>query len=119
MGETEMKEVEVEHRAPMYGAKTRRGTPCQSPAVRGKRRCRMHGGATGSGAPSGKRNGNYRNGRTGQRESIAATRATSSIPIVTIVNPDPIAMGMAQSLSKPSGNVTGLTTMDFDIYGKR
>jgi hypothetical protein len=36
------------------GAKTRRGTPCQSPAVRGKRRCRMHGGAPGSGAPFGR-----------------------------------------------------------------
>jgi putative ABC transport system substrate-binding protein len=56
---------------------------------------------------------------TGQRESIAATRATSSIPIVTIVNPDPIAMGMAQSLSNPGGNVTGLTTIDFSMYGKR
>jgi hypothetical protein len=44
------------------GAKTRRGTPCQSPAVRGKRRCRMHGGAPGSGAPFGRRNGNYRHG---------------------------------------------------------
>lgn len=32
------------HRAPRCGAKTRRGTPCQSPAVRGKKRCRMHGG---------------------------------------------------------------------------
>jgi ABC-type uncharacterized transport system substrate-binding protein len=56
---------------------------------------------------------------TGQRETIAATRATSTIPIVTIVTPDPIAMGAAQSLSKPGGNVTGLTTMDFGMYGKR
>jgi hypothetical protein len=31
------------------GARTRNGTPCQSPAVREKRRCRMHGGARGSG----------------------------------------------------------------------
>ena len=38
------------------GAKTRRGTPCQSPAVSGKRRCRMHGGAPGSGAPRGNQN---------------------------------------------------------------
>lgn len=38
------------------GAKTRGGTPCRSPAVRGKRRCRMHGGAAGSGAPTGNRN---------------------------------------------------------------
>ena len=56
---------------------------------------------------------------TGQRESIAAARATSTIPIVTIVTPDPIAMGAAQSLSKPGGNLTGLTTMDFGMYGKR
>ena len=56
---------------------------------------------------------------TGTRESIAAKQATSSIPIVTIVNPDPIGMGLAESLSRPGGNVTGLTTMDTDIYGKR
>ena len=44
------------------GARTRKGKPCPSPAVKGKRRCRMHGGAHGSGAPTGKRNGNYRHG---------------------------------------------------------
>jgi hypothetical protein len=44
------------------GAKTRIGRPCQSPAVKGRKRCRMHGGAHGSGAPSGERNGNYRHG---------------------------------------------------------
>ncbi|MDN3574278.1 hypothetical protein [Methylobacterium longum] len=31
--------------------------------MKGKERCRMHGGATGSGAPSGSRNGNYRHGQ--------------------------------------------------------
>jgi hypothetical protein len=44
------------------GARTRQGKPCQSPIVKGKRRCRMHGGAPGSGAPRGERNGNYRHG---------------------------------------------------------
>jgi uncharacterized protein YjcR len=38
------------------GAKTRSGKPCMSPAVRGKKRCRMHGGAPGSGAPRGNKN---------------------------------------------------------------
>lgn len=38
------------------GARTRSGRPCRSPAVRGKRRCRMHGGAKGSGAPIGNHN---------------------------------------------------------------
>ena len=56
---------------------------------------------------------------TGTRESLTAMRATSSIPIVTIVAPDPIGMGLAQSLARPGGNITGLTTMDLDIYGKR
>ena len=38
------------------GAKIRSGEACRSPAVRGKRRCRMHGGAPGSGAPGGNQN---------------------------------------------------------------
>jgi hypothetical protein len=45
------------------GAKTRSGAPCKSAPVTGRRRCRMHGGADGSGAPSGSRNGNYKHGR--------------------------------------------------------
>jgi putative ABC transport system substrate-binding protein len=56
---------------------------------------------------------------TGTREALAAKSATSSIPTVTFINPDPIGMGLAQSLAHPGGNVTGLTTMDLDIYGKR
>jgi len=42
--------------SPRCGAKTRQGTPCQAPAVTGKARCRMHGGAKGSGAPMGNEN---------------------------------------------------------------
>jgi len=42
--------------SPRCGAKTRRGTACASPAAHGKKRCRMHGGAAGSGAPKGNRN---------------------------------------------------------------
>jgi uncharacterized protein YjcR len=38
------------------GAKTRGGGACKSPAVSGKQRCRMHGGAKGSGAPLGNSN---------------------------------------------------------------
>ena len=44
------------NQAPRCGAKTRAGSPCRSPAVRGKRRCRMHGGAAGSGGQPGNRN---------------------------------------------------------------
>jgi glucans biosynthesis protein len=35
---------------------TRSGIACQAPAVQGKKRCRMHGGASGTGAPQGNRN---------------------------------------------------------------
>ena len=38
------------------GAKTRSGGSCRSPAVSGKKRCRMHGGAAGSGAPRNNQN---------------------------------------------------------------
>jgi hypothetical protein len=37
------------------------GKPCRSPATK-KGRCRLHGGANGSGGPHGKRNGQYRHG---------------------------------------------------------
>ena len=42
--------------SPRCGAETRSGGSCRSPAVRGKRRCRMHGGARESGAPRENRN---------------------------------------------------------------
>ena len=42
--------------SPRCGAQTRQGTPCRAPAVAGKLRCRMHGGAAGSGAPKGNSN---------------------------------------------------------------
>tara|TARA_R110000824_G_scaffold104214_6_gene247359 strand:- start:27541 stop:27819 length:279 start_codon:yes stop_codon:yes gene_type:complete len=42
--------------SPRCGAKTRKGSACLSPAVSGKKRCRMHGGGAGSGAPRGNKN---------------------------------------------------------------
>jgi hypothetical protein len=42
--------------SPRCGARTRSGRPCNAPAVAGKKRCRMHGGAPGSGAPRGNAN---------------------------------------------------------------
>lgn len=55
------------------GAKTRSGKPCMAPAVSGKKRCRMHGGAAGSGAPIG----NHNALKTGlfTREAIKERRA--------------------------------------------
>jgi hypothetical protein len=48
-------------RAPRCGALTRAGTACQRPALRGRTRCRLHGGLS-SGAPAGAKNGNFRTG---------------------------------------------------------
>jgi hypothetical protein len=42
--------------SPRCGARTRSGRSCRSPAVRGKKRCRMHGGAKGTGAPRANQN---------------------------------------------------------------
>ena len=55
------------------GAKTRSGKPCMAPAVSGKKRCRMHGGAAGSGAPIGNQNA-LKSGLF-TREAIAERRA--------------------------------------------
>ena len=58
-------------------ARTRKGTPCQSPAVRGKQRCRMHGGGKGSGAPLGNRN-SLKHGQY-TAEAIAARRQVAEV----------------------------------------
>jgi putative ABC transport system substrate-binding protein len=46
---------------------------------------------------------------TGPREVEAAHRATTTIPIVTIVAHDLVATGLVASLGRPGGNITGST----------
>ena len=58
--------------SPRCGARTRSGQPCRAPAVNGKKRCRMHGGAPGSGAPRGNQNA-LKHGRY-TRQAIARRR---------------------------------------------
>ena len=43
-------------------ARTRKKTLCQTTCVKGKKRCRMHGGAKGSGAPKDSKNA-FKHGR--------------------------------------------------------
>lgn len=56
------------------GAKTRAGTPCTAQAEEGKRRCRIHGGAKGSGGQLGNKNafkhGYYTKENIAQRTQI-------------------------------------------------
>jgi len=55
------------------GVRTRDGSPCRKYPIRGRRRCRLHGGASGSGAPRGNRNA-LTHGRT-TAAALAARRA--------------------------------------------
>jgi glucans biosynthesis protein len=54
--------------SPRCGAKTRSGTACRSPAVRGKQRCRLHGG-TNPGPPKGNRNAWKHGNRSAEAEA--------------------------------------------------
>src|SRR5262245_18140400 len=51
---------------------------------------------------------------------LAAKNATNTIPIVmTGGGLDPVAAGLVESLARPGGNVTGLTTLNRELGGKR
>jgi putative ABC transport system substrate-binding protein len=49
----------------------------------------------------------------------AVKAAAGTIPIVMAVVDDPVALGFAQSLARPGGNLTGLTILAADVLGKR
>jgi putative ABC transport system substrate-binding protein len=49
----------------------------------------------------------------------AAKQATETIPIVMVTQVDPVAAGIVDSLARPGGNITGLTTLQRDLSGKR
>ena len=63
--------------SPRCGAQTRSGGACRSPAVHGKKRCRMHGGAVGSGAPTA--NQNARKHGLFTRDAIAERRGIQAL----------------------------------------
>jgi putative tryptophan/tyrosine transport system substrate-binding protein len=49
----------------------------------------------------------------------AAKAATTTIPVVFTTVGDPLGAGIIESLSRPGGNVTGLTDQARDVQGKR
>jgi len=63
----------VAPQAQRCGARTRGGSPCRKYPIRQRRRCRLHGGARGTGARPGNRNA-LKHGRT-TTAALAARRA--------------------------------------------
>lgn len=51
--------------------------------------------------------------------ALAAKQATTTIPIVGVVMPDPVRAGLVESLARPGGNITGLSLMSVDLSEKR
>jgi putative tryptophan/tyrosine transport system substrate-binding protein len=56
---------------------------------------------------------------TGLTPVRAAKEATKTIPTVMVTTQDPVATGLIESLARPGGNITGLTTLTRDLSGKR
>jgi putative ABC transport system substrate-binding protein len=55
----------------------------------------------------------------GDAAILAAKNATSTIPIVMTVHPDPVGDGIIASLARPGGNVTGLSDLHTVLVTKR
>jgi len=51
--------------------------------------------------------------------TLAAKRATQTIPIVMTATGDPLQSGLVTSLARPGGNVTGFSTLRSELEGKR
>src|SRR5262245_40640427 len=56
---------------------------------------------------------------TSGNSARAARETTKTIPIVLTTGADPVKTGLAESLAKPRGNVTGLSIVEEDLSGKR
>lgn len=55
----------------------------------------------------------------GTPSALAANKAAGSIPVVTATAGDPVGSGLAGSLARPGGKVTGLTNISSELVVKR
>ena len=51
--------------------------------------------------------------------ALAVKKLTRDIPVVFAIAPDPVSLGLVDSLAKPGGNVTGPAMHSVEIVGKR
>ena len=51
--------------------------------------------------------------------ALAAKTATTTVPIVFVSVADPLGVGLIPSLSRPGGNITGVTNIGAELAGKR
>src|SRR5262249_59390222 len=56
---------------------------------------------------------------TGGPPTLTAKKATTTIPIVMVTPGDPVGAGLVASLARPGGNVTGLSSLNPELNGKR
>jgi putative ABC transport system substrate-binding protein len=56
---------------------------------------------------------------TASPAALAAKSATQTIPIVFVAVADPVAVGLAASLARPGGNITGISVMAIELIPKR
>lgn len=50
--------------------------------------------------------------------AVALKQITSTIPVVFVINPDPVSAGLVASLAHPGGNMTGLSLVSIDLSSK-
>jgi len=55
----------------------------------------------------------------GNFSALAAKNATSSIPIVFVAGGEPVQEGLVAGLARPGGNLTGVTALAIELWGKR
>jgi putative tryptophan/tyrosine transport system substrate-binding protein len=55
----------------------------------------------------------------GAEVALAAKAATTTIPIVFEMGGDPVALGVVESLSRPGGNLTGVSSLSVEVSRKR
>ena len=55
----------------------------------------------------------------GTQATLAAKNASSEIPIVAASSSDLFGKGLAQTLARPGGNVTGISSLNVELSGKR